>query len=257
MNASATPVLLLHGFTGSGAAMAELARPLRAAGFTVLAPDLPGHGAAPVPEGGATMDAAVATALAALDRRGIASAHWIGYSMGGRLAAAAALAHPDRLASLVLIGASPGIEDEAEHRERQEADEALAWELEASGLAAFVDRWMAQPFFASQRRLGRRRLRLARADRLRGSAGGYAASLRGMGQGAQPSLWGRLGELRGPVLLVAGEEDGKYTAIARAMAERIPGARVEVVAEAGHAAHLEAPEAVGRAVVEFLRAVEL
>ncbi|HUP42156.1 MAG TPA: 2-succinyl-6-hydroxy-2,4-cyclohexadiene-1-carboxylate synthase, partial [Thermoanaerobaculia bacterium] len=241
MNASATPVLLLHGFTGSGAAMAELARPLRAAGFAVLAPDLPGHGAAPLPPAGATIESAVAAALGELDRRGIASAHWIGYSMGGRVAVAAALAHPDRLASLVLVGSSPGIEEEAERRERREADEDLARELEAAGLAAFVDRWMGQPFFASQRRLGRRRLRLARAERLSGTARGYAASLRGMGQGAQPSLWRRLGELRGPVLLVAGEEDGKYTAIARAMAERIPGARVEVVAEAGHAAHLEAP----------------
>jgi 2-succinyl-6-hydroxy-2,4-cyclohexadiene-1-carboxylate synthase len=176
--------------------------------------------------------------------------------MGGRVALAAALDHPDRVASLVLIGASPGIEDEAERRERREADEALARELETEGLAAFVDRWMAQPYFASQRRLGRRRLRLARAERLRGTARGYAASLRGMGQGAQPSLWGRLGELRGPVLLIAGEEDEKYAAIARAMAERIPEARVEVVAKAGHAAYLEAPGPTGRAVVELLRSAE-
>jgi 2-succinyl-6-hydroxy-2,4-cyclohexadiene-1-carboxylate synthase len=236
--------------------MAGLARPLAAAGFPVLAPDLPGHGSAPVPEGGATMDAAVANALAALDRRGIARAHWVGYSMGGRVALAAALDHPDRVADLILIGASPGIEDEAERRKRREADQALAQEIGTEGLAAFVDRWMAQPFFASQRRLGHRRLRLARAERLRGTARGYAASLRGMGQGAQPSLWGRLGELRGPVLLIAGEEDEKYAAIARAMAERIPRARVEVVAEAGHAAYLEAPGPTGRVVVELLRSAE-
>lgn len=254
MNASSTPVLLLHGFTGSGAAMAGLARPLAAAGFLVLAPDLPGHGATPVPEGGATMDAAVAVALRELDRRGITRAHWIGYSMGGRVALAAALEHPDRMASLALIGASPGIEDEAEREERRLADEALARMLETHGLAAFVDHWMAQPFFASQRRLGHRRLRKARAERLRGTALGYAASLRGMGQGAQPSSWERLRELQVPALLLAGEEDEKYLGIARAMAERMSGAHAAVVEKAGHAAHLEAAEAVERIVAEFLRA---
>jgi 2-succinyl-6-hydroxy-2,4-cyclohexadiene-1-carboxylate synthase len=77
-----------------------------------------------------------------------------------------------------------------------------------------------------------------------------------MGQGAQPSFWERLGELRGLVLLIVGEEDEKYAAIARAMTERIPEARVEVVAEAGHAAYLEAPGPTGRVVVELLRSAE-
>jgi 2-succinyl-6-hydroxy-2,4-cyclohexadiene-1-carboxylate synthase len=250
------PVLLLHGFTGSGAGMRGLARPLAGAGYDVLAADLPDHGAAPVPPGGATMAAAVATALAALDRRGPGrpgGAHWVGYSMGGRVALAAALAHPERVATLTLIGASPGIEDEGERRERRAADEALARELEEEGLAAFVDRWMALPVFATQARLGHRHLREARAERLRGSARGYAASLRGMGQGAQPSAWGRLCELRVPVLLVVGAEDEKYVEIARAMAERLPEARVEAVPGAGHAAHLEARDEVARAILDHLR----
>lgn len=250
-------VLLLHGFTGSGAGMSGLARPLADAGFGVQAPDLPGHGRAPVPPEGATLDASVAAALAALDRRGIrpgfGGAHWVGYSMGGRVALAAALLHPERVASLALIGASPGIEDEAERRQRRAADEALAREIEEDGLAAFVDRWMARPLFAGQSRLGHRHLREARAERLGGSARGYAASLRGMGQGAQPSFWGRLGELRVPVLLIAGAEDETYTRIARAMAERIPDSRVEIVPGSGHAAHLEAEAEVARAILDHLR----
>lgn len=249
-------VLLLHGFTGSGAGMRGLARPLTEAGFAVVAPDLPGHGTAAVPPAGATIETAMAAAVAALDRRGAGQAgraHWIGYSMGGRAALAAALAHPERVASLVLIGASPGIEDDGERQERRSADEALARELEAGGLTAFVDRWMAQPAFAGQARLGHRHLRQARAQRLSGTARGYAASLRGMGQGAQPSYWGRLGELRAPVLLVAGAEDEKYVEIARAMAQRLPDARVELIPGAGHAAHLEAGDAVARAILDHLR----
>jgi 2-succinyl-5-enolpyruvyl-6-hydroxy-3-cyclohexene-1-carboxylate synthase len=250
------PVLLLHGFTGTGAGLAGLARPLAAAGHPVLAPDLPGHGATPVPEGGATAEASVAAALAELDRRGAAEAHWVGYSMGGRVALAAALAHPERTASLTLLSAAAGIEGEAERRERRESDEALAREIERGGLAGFVDRWMAQPLFATQARLGHRHLRHARAERLRGSACGYAASLRGAGQGAQPSLWHRLGELEMPVLLVAGEADTKYAALVRAAAERIPAGRAVVVPGAGHAVHLEAPEEVARLVSEHLRSAE-
>lgn len=259
MNEPST-VLLLHGFTGTGAGTTGLAQPLSEAGFEVLTPDLPGHGGTPVPPEGATMEAAVETALAALGRRGAGhpsgGGHWIGYSMGGRTALAAALLHPDRVASLALIGASPGIEDDAERRARGEADEALAREIEAEGLAAFVDRWMARPLFARQARLGHRHLREARAERLRGSARGYAASLRGMGQGAQPSFWERLGELAVPVLLVAGAEDEKYVAIARAMAERIPEARVEIIPGAGHAVHLEARDEVVRAILDHLRRAE-
>jgi 2-succinyl-6-hydroxy-2,4-cyclohexadiene-1-carboxylate synthase len=237
--------------------MAGLARPLRAAGLPVLAPDLPGHGGSPVPAGGATLSAAVAAALAALDRRGLGRAHWVGYSLGGRVALAAALDHPERCASLVLVGATAGIEDDQALAARGAADEALAGELEAGGLAAFVDRWMAQELFASQGRLGHRGLRAARSERLRGSASGYAASLRGMGQGVQPSFWARLGEVEVPVLLVVGEEDGKYGEVARAMADRMAGARVAVVPGAGHAAHVEAPGAVGELVLGFLRAAEV
>ena len=263
----APPILLLHGFTGSGSTdagtLAPLAQRLAAAGHRVVTVDLPGHGTAPAlpPDaGGATLDAAVAAALAALDRRGIDRAAWVGYSMGGRVALAAALAHPERVAALALLSASAGIEDDAERAARRASDEELARSLETQGLAAFVDRWMAHPLFATQERLGHRHLRRARAERMAGSARGYAASLRGMGQGNRSrwgqSLWGRLGEVRARTLLVAGGEDEKYVEIVRRMAEALPSARMEIVPGAGHAVHVEAPEPVARAILERIAASE-
>ena len=59
-----------------------------------------------------------------------------------------------------------------------------------------------------------------------------------------PPLWQRLGELTMPVTAIVGERDAKFRAIAERMAERLPDARVVVVPGAGHAAHLEQPEAV-------------
>jgi pimeloyl-ACP methyl ester carboxylesterase len=113
-------------------------------------------------------------------------------------------------------------------------------------LERFVDEWAAQPLFAG---LPRGVADAARADRLRNVPEGLAAALRGMGQGATEPMWERLGELEMPVRIVAGERDQKYRGLAAAMAERIPGAQVITVREAGHAVHLERPEAVAAAIV--------
>jgi pimeloyl-ACP methyl ester carboxylesterase len=111
---------------------------------------------------------------------------------------------------------------------------------------------MALPLFASQRRLGAAALAAAREQRLANRAHGLANSLRGMGAGAQPPLQGRLGGLRMPVCLVAGEEDSRFRAVARDLAAEIPDARLEVVPSAGHAAHIENPVAFQRIARRFL-----
>jgi 2-succinyl-6-hydroxy-2,4-cyclohexadiene-1-carboxylate synthase len=77
-----------------------------------------------------------------------------------------------------------------------------------------------------------------------------AAALRGLGTGALPSLWPRLGSLEIPVELIVGERDDKYRAIAAQMSEDLPHARVVIVPGAGHAVHAEAPEAAARVIAE-------
>jgi pimeloyl-ACP methyl ester carboxylesterase len=145
------------------------------------------------------------------------------------------------------VGASPGLADEAERNERREADAALADRIEAIGIEAFAREWGSQTLFAGQAPVV---VAAARADRLRNSAAGLAAALRGLGAGTLAPLWGRLGELERPVTLVVGERDVKFRAIAARMATGFPDARVVVVPGAGHAAQLERPEAVARAIVQ-------
>ncbi len=159
-----------------------------------------------------------------------------GYSMGGRLALALALRIPERVRRLVLVSASPGLADAEERAARRAADEALADRIEAIGVEAFAREWAAQPLFAGQ---SAEVAAAAHAERLRRSAGELAAQLRGLGTGAMPSLWVRLGELPMPVSAVVGERDPKFRAIADRM-----GFPVEVVPRAGHALPLEAPAAV-------------
>jgi 2-succinyl-6-hydroxy-2,4-cyclohexadiene-1-carboxylate synthase len=208
---------------------------LGAGRYRALVPDLPGHGQADHRTAG--FDACTAYV------RALAPEHFTlaGYSMGGRIALHAALQLQPQLERLILVGASPGLADPQERAARRAADEALAERIEAIGVEAFAVQWGAQPLFAGQ---PERVAAAAHADRLRNRAAGLAAALRGLGTGVMEPLWERLGELTIPVTLVAGERDAKFRAIAERMAERLPAARLAVIPDAGHAAHLEQPEAV-------------
>jgi len=246
-------LLLLHGFTGS----AETWRPFLPAlarRHRVIAPNLIGHGRTASPDDAARyrMDECVADLLALLDRLGVEEFAVLGYSMGGRVALHLALAVPERVRALVLESASPGITDPEERAERARSDEALAELIEREGIAAFVERWESQLLFASQRSLPAEVRERLRAERLGQRPRGLANSLRGMGAGAMEPVWERLGELRLPALVLAGELDAKYVAIARAMGERLPQARVAIVPGTGHAVHLEQPARFLELVTAFL-----
>jgi len=178
----------------------------------------------------------VATA-AALD---VGPGDYVGYSMGGRLCLQLALDRPAVVPRLVLVSASPGIADDGERAARRDADERLAQEIERDGVDAFLERWLAQPLFAT---LPPERAGLDER-RAHHTVETLTSQLRTLGQGAQPSNWDRLGELRMPVLLVVGGLDAKYVDIAHRMAGAIADARVEVIPDAGHACHLEQPETV-------------
>jgi 2-succinyl-6-hydroxy-2,4-cyclohexadiene-1-carboxylate synthase len=151
-----------------------------------------------------------------------------------------AVDHPAAVDRLVLVGATAGIDDPAERAARRAADEQLASELEAEGLDRFLDRWLALPLFS-----GLSEAAQYRDERRRNTVAGLAGSLRSAGTGAQEPLWDRLGALAGmPVLLVTGEQDRKFTALADRLAAGIgPSATRLVIPGAGHTAHLEQPDA--------------
>jgi 2-succinyl-6-hydroxy-2,4-cyclohexadiene-1-carboxylate synthase len=249
--------MLLHGFTGNGQAMAGIARALEGE-FATIAPDLPGHGRSVGDAGPAAcdFDGCLDDLVATLAATGHRRAHWLGYSMGARLALACAVRHPECFASLILLACRAGIADPMQRDVRRRADETLAARIEAQGTTAFVDEWLAQPLFATLQRLGPEVMARERAARLANSARGLAASLRGLGPAAQPPLFDSLPHLDIPVLLVAGALDAPFVAVAHDLAQRLPRAEVCVIPAAGHAAHVEQPDAFIGVVRDFLHRVE-
>jgi 2-succinyl-6-hydroxy-2,4-cyclohexadiene-1-carboxylate synthase len=247
-------LVLLHGFTGSGQGMAEIAQSLERDYETIVL-DLPGHGRSAdlVRADTDGFYECVDDLVATLESAGHRQAHWLGYSMGARLALGCAVRHPGSVASLVLLGGRAGIADPIERAARCREDAVLAARVECVGVETFVDEWLAQPMFASLRRRGARFLAEQRRQRLGNSARGLADSLRRLGPGAQPPLFDALPRVDVPVLLVAGELDRKFVALAHDLAGRLPRAEICEVAGAGHAAHLEQPEAFVHAVRDFLR----
>jgi len=228
-------VIFLHGFTHTGRSW-EPAVSALGERYRALTPDIRGHGAASDSEP-VNLEAVIGDVEALMP----GAFTLVGYSMGGRIALHIALALPDRVRRLILVGASPGIADPAERRVRRWADERLAAEIERSTIEEFARRWASNPVLAGQPTwIGE--------DRLRNTPAGLARALRGLGTGALAPLWGRIGELRMPVALVVGERDRKFRAIAEEMAAALTNPELTVVPGAGHAVHVEDPAAVASVV---------
>ena len=244
------PVLALHGFTGSGLDFESLAMGL---GRSVVAPDLLGHGESACPaEVEAYRMSAEVERLRELvgERKHVV----LGYSMGARVGLALALEAPACVEALVLVGGRPGLVETQERLARRQEDEVLAAHLEAVGVENFYESWASRPLMSTQSRIdGPVRSRML-DRRLSSSASGWAGSLRGMGTGAMESLWDHLSGLASPVLLVTGEEDFRFEAIARDMASQLPRGECVSIPAAGHCAHLEAPAATLSAIQAFLSA---
>ncbi len=245
----APTILALHGFTGSGEDFLPLREALGADCAHWVLPDFMGHGASASP---AVLDPyclpAVlrlidAARLLAPDPRRVVL---VGYSMGGRLAL-----HYLRWAAplpCLLIGASPGLQDEAERRRRRHEDRRWAAQLLAPGdtsarMEAFCAAWEAQPLIAPQTLLPQPLRTLLAARRRRNDPVGLAHALLACGAGTLPPLWRHLPELP-PCTWLHGAGDAKFAAIAAEAATRNSGFAPVAVPGAGHAPHLEAPHAV-------------
>ncbi len=175
----------------------------------------------------------------------------LGYSMGGRLVLQW-LVWANRLVNVnrvVVVGASPGIEDEHARQERQAWDHDLANRIASEGVERFLAYWQDIPLLRSQSNIPEPFLSELRARRLTNDGRGLALSLRGFGSGTMPSIWDEVSQFTEvPVLYVAGALDEKYVRVGQRLAGACRVVTCVEIEGAGHTAHLEKPEAFAKAV---------
>jgi pimeloyl-ACP methyl ester carboxylesterase len=244
------PVLLVHGLGYDHHGWGPLP-PLLADDFRLVLVDNRGVGESDAPEGPYTVVELAGDAVAVLDAAGIERANVVGVSLGGFVAQELAIAHPGRVDRLVLLSTSPGGPNQypmpAETVEsfraymRLEREAAIRQGVENSlGDRAVRERPdLVDEVYA---------YRLERAPPLEP----WQAQLHA---GAEFDAFDRIPAIAVPTLALTGGADVVIDPRnSELLAERIPGARVEVVPERGHLLYWEEPELVASIVREFLLA---
>lgn len=228
-----TPLLLLHGY-GCSAGMWEPNLAALGRDRPVVAVDLPGHGGSGSPADPARyrIDEVTADLAAVLDEIGVERAVLAGHSLGGYCSLSFALAHPGRVAALVLVDTGPGFRD-PEARARWNARAVrVADALGKDGVEVLGD--------SPGRPAGT------------GDATGLAHAARELMTQADDQVMRRLGSVTVPVLVVVGEHDAPFRAAADYFAAKLPDARAVVIPGAGHLPSVEEPAAFDEAVTAFL-----
>jgi 3-oxoadipate enol-lactonase len=245
-------VVLLHGFPLSRAMWAEQV-PSIGAIYRVIAPDLRGHGESPAPEGVYTIDEMADDVIETLDSLHISEPIVLGgLSLGGYVALSLVLRYPERVRALLLMDTQAGA-DSAEAAATREATAVAV--LEAGSAAPIVEPMIGRLFSPLFREERPERVEPLRAVMAQTTPRGIAGALRGMAK--RPDRRGDLGKITVPTMVLVGEDDViTPPSVAKSLAEAIPGARLEVIAKAGHMAPYENPSAANTVIFRFLKSLE-
>jgi pimeloyl-ACP methyl ester carboxylesterase len=242
------PLVLLHGFTGSKLdftpRLTELARTGR-----VLIPDLRGHGDSTNTGDakGYSLGQGASDLLGFLAKLDIAECDLLGHSMGGMIALRAVLADPQRIASLILMSTSARAPDGI----RRETLDVGGQVARAVGMTRLSEILRERAPNDENRTEADRRLQVELGDSYweawrypnYRSMDPIAFGAFGTAMFDQAPLLDRLTEIACPTLVLVGEGDSGFLASSEELARGIPGAKVAMIANAGHQPQLENPDA--------------
>ncbi len=237
------PLLLLHGWMGSGEDYREVIELLKTR-FNCITIDLPGHGKTEVIDEENGYDfvntaLGIVQLLTDLDLDNCAIA---GYSFGGRLALYLALEFPDRFDRVLLESTSPGLATGALRQARIDRDRQIIARLNTEPFDDFVKSWYRQPLFvgidnhSNFLELIDRRVTTNQPHKL-------AKSLQFAGLGMQPYLDDRLKLHPRSISLIVGALDRKFVDINQAIDRECPHTQLIIVPNCSHNIHFQNPQA--------------
>jgi len=241
-------VVLLHGFPLSSAMWKEQVNGVGSM-YRIIAPDLRGHGDSPAPAGAYTIDEMADDVIELLDHLGLAEPVVIGgLSMGGYVALSLVARYPARVRGLMLMDTRAAADTPEAAQKREETARAV---IEAGNLRSLVEAMIPRLF--AKKTIEERPERVAWLSETmeRNTPRGMAGALLAMG--SRPDRRDDLARIKVPTIVMVGEEDAITPPNeALALADAIEGARLEVIANAGHMAPYENPAVANAVMLRFL-----
>ena len=237
------PVLLLHGL-GSRSEDWQLQVPALAERYRVVTADMRGHGRTSKPSGPYSVPMMAADVLGLLDALGIETAHVVGLSMGGMIAFQMAVDRPERVRSLVIVNSGPELVART-FNERLRVWQRLA--LARLSSPARTAQFLGPRLFPKPEQAELRAQFIAQWAQNDPRA--YRAAMRAL---VGWSVLDRVGALRCPTLIISGDRDYTPPSYKEHYTALIPGARLVVLEDSGHASPIDQAERFNACVLDFL-----
>jgi 3-oxoadipate enol-lactonase len=249
LRGNGAPLVMIHGAQGDQSMFADLASVCAANKFRVLTFDQRGSGLSEKPDIDYSIAMLADDTAALIDHVGFSAAHVVGVSMGGMIAQELALRHPAKVRSLVLGCTTPG-----GHKAIRAEGNALAAAYSLQPMSAEErGRALAEAVFSKGHLARHPEIIATMIEARRQRPIDPIALGHRMKALTEHDTYDRLPKIGCPTLVITGKDDALISwENSRLLAERIPGARLEVLDPAGHCFWLERPEESRAAIVRFL-----
>ncbi|SDD61805.1 Pimeloyl-ACP methyl ester carboxylesterase [Paenibacillus sp. UNCCL117] len=241
---SGHPLVLLHGFCGSGAYWDEVV-PLLDAHFRVIVPDLRGHGASGSPDEPCTIEQLADDIAALIDELGTEKAIVLGHSLGGYVTLALAERHADKLRAFGLIHSTAYPDDEKAKEGRLKGMQTIR----EQGLPVFIEGLVPKLFAPAHLETMPEAVRKAKEIGLGTSPEGAVRTLDAMRGRADRNAVLRAAEL--PLLLAAGEQDQIIPA-ERTFVVQGENVTQKLIPGTGHMSMMEAPKELANTILDWV-----